>query len=79
MGPACTGFTGQNNSNYLLPENGDGDGCRNILLLELIRLYLKNIACGLGHFLELVLANPFNLYNIALKHVQAVCLKDAAI
>ena len=30
-------------------------------------------------FLELVVANPFNLYNFALKHVQAVCLKDAAI
>ena len=29
---------------YLLAKNGDNNGCRKILLLEIIRLYLKNIA-----------------------------------
>ena len=47
MGPACAGFPGQNDPNYLLPANGDDNGCRNILLIELIMLYWKKLPFSL--------------------------------
>ena len=44
MGPACAVLHAQNGRNHLLPENGDDNCCHNILLLELLRICLKNIA-----------------------------------